>query len=131
MEYGYFLDVLVRKVVMFVVIKLVGGFYFVDFLRVFVKYKKEIEILIFFFLENKYMFFLVLELFVNLWVVLINEYNVKLKDSLLDNLGDFDELKLFCEDFKKVIKGFCDEDWVDVVVFKIMFLVYFLEVERK
>lgn len=36
MEYGYFLDVLVRKVVMFVVIKLVGGFYFVDFLRKFV-----------------------------------------------------------------------------------------------
>lgn len=49
--------------------------------------------------------------------MLINEYNVKLKDSLLENLGDFDELKLFCDNFKEVIKGFSDEVWVDVVVF--------------
>lgn len=63
--------------------------------------------------------------------MLINEFSVKLKDSLLENLGNFEDLKLVCEDFKKVFKGIEEEVWVDVVVLKIMLLVYFLEVERK
>lgn len=131
MEYGYFLDVLVRKVVMFVVIKFVGGLYFVDFFKDFLNKRKEKDILIVFIIEDKYVLVLVLELFVNFWVVLINEFSENLKDSFLKYLGDFDDLILVCEDFKKVFKGINDEVWVDLVVFKIILLVCLLEVERK
>lgn len=131
MEHGYSSDALVRKVVMLAAIKSVGGSHFVDFLRVFVKHKKETETLTPFSLENKYMLSLVPESFANLRAVQINEYNAQLKESLLDNLGDLDELKLLCEDLKKATKGSNDEDWVDVVALKTMSLVYSLEVERK
>ena len=131
MEHGYSSDALVRKVVMLAAIKSVGGSHFVDFLRVFVKRKKETETSTPFSLENKYMLSLVPESFANLRAVPINEYNAKLKDSLLDNLGDLDELTLLCEDLKKATKGSSDEDWVDVVALKTMSLVYSLEVERK
>lgn len=131
MEHGYSSDALVRKVVMLAAIKSVGGSRFVDFLKVFLNQRKEKEKSSTFSQEDKYMLSLVPESFANLRAVPINEYNAKLKDSLLDNLGDLEELKLLCEDLKEATKGSSDEAWVDVVALKTMSLVYSLEIERK
>lgn len=131
MEHGYSSDALIRKVVMLAAIKSVGGSSFVDFLKEFVNQRKTDGTSTPFSQEDKYVLSLVPESFANLRVVAINEYNAKLKDSLLDNLGDLDEVKFISEDLKEVMKGTSDEAWVDVVVLKTMSLVYSLEVERK
>lgn len=130
MEHGYSSDALVRKVVMLAAIKSVGGSQFVDFLRVFVNQRNDKETSPFS-LEDKYILSLVPESFANLRAVPINEFNAKLKDSLLENLGDLDELKLLCENLKETTKGSSDEAWVDVVALQTMSLIYSLEVERK
>lgn len=131
MEHGYSSDALVRKVVMLAAIKSVGGSHFVDFLRKFVNQKSDQETLPSFSIEDKYILSLVPESFANLRAVPINEYNAKLKDSLLENLGDLDELKLLCDNLKEATKGSSDEAWVDVVALQTMSLIYSLEVERK
>ena len=131
MEHGYSSDALVRKVVMLAAIKSVGGSHFVDFLKVFLNQWKDKETSTTFSQEDKYILSLVPESFANLRAVPINEYNAKLKDSLLENLGDLDKFKLLCEDLKKATKGSSDEAWVDAVALKTMSLVYSLEVERK
>lgn len=131
MEHGYSSDALVRKVVMLAAIKSVGGSQFVDFLRVFVNQRNDKETSPSFSLEDKYILSLVPESFANLRAVPINEFNAKLKDSLLENLGDLDELKLLCENLKETTKGSSDEAWVDVVALQTMSLIYSLEVERK
>ena len=131
MEHGYSSDALVRKVVMLAAIKSVGGSHFVDFLKVFLNQRKDKEASTTFSQEDKYILSLVPESFANLRAVPINEYNAKMKDSLLENLGDLDEFKLLCKDLKKATKGSSDEAWVDAVSLKIMSLVYSLEVERK
>lgn len=131
MEHGYSSDALIRKVVMLAAIKSVGGNHFVDFLKVFLNQRKVNETPTPFSQEDKYVLSLVPESFANLRAVPINEYNAKLKDSLLENVGDLDELKVLSEDLKETMKGTSDEAWVDVVVLKTMSLVYSLEVERK
>ena len=131
MEHGYSSDALVRKVAMLAAIKSVGGSHFVDFLKVFLNQREDKETSTPFSQEDKYILSLVPESFANLRAVPINEYNAKLKDSLLENLGDLDELKVLCEDLKKSTEGSSDEAWVDVVALKTMSLVYSLEVERK
>ena len=131
MEHGYSSDALMRKVVMLAAIKSVGGSCFVDFLHAFLdkrKGKKSSRNLT---QEDKYILSLVQGSFANLRAVPINEFSAKLKDSLLENLGKLEELKLVCEDLKKVSKGTEDEDWVDVVALKTMSLVYSLEIEGK
>lgn len=60
---------------------------------------------------------MVFEFFENFRVVLINEYNVKFKDNLLESLGDFNELKIIVEYLKEIMKDINDEFWMDVVVF--------------
>ena len=131
MEHGYSSDALIRKVVMLAAIKSIGGSHFVDFLKAFLNQREANETLTSFSQEDKYVLSLVPESFANLRVVPINEYNAKLKDSLLDNLGDLDELKSVSENLKEAMKGTGDEAWMDVVVLKTMSLVYSLEFERK
>ena len=131
MEHGYSSDALIRKVAMLAAIKSVGGFHFVDFLKAFLSQRKENETPTALSQEDKYVLSLVPESFANLRVVPINEFHAKLKDSLLENLGHLDELKVFGEDLKEMMKGTSDEAWVDAVVLKTMSLVYSLEVERK
>ena len=129
MEHGYSSDALVRKVVMLAAIKSVGGSCFVDFLHAFLDKRKVKKSSRNFTQEDKYILSLVQGSFTNLRAVPINEFSAKLKDSLLKNLGKLEELKLVCEDLKKVSKGTEEEDWVDVVALKTMLLVYSLEIE--
>ena len=131
MEHGYSSDALIRKVVMLAAIKSVGGTHFVDFLRRFLSQRRANETLPTLSPEDKYVLSLVPESFANLRAVPINEFNAKLKDSLLDNLGDLDDLKVLSEDLKETMKGTNDEAWMDAVVLKTMSLVYSLEIERK
>ena len=131
MEHGYSSDALVRKVVMLAAIKSVGGCCFVDFLQAFVEERKVKNSSTNFTQEDKYILSLVPESFANLRAVPINEFSAKLKGSLLENLGNLEDLKLVFEDLKKASKGTEEEAWVDVVALKTMSLVYSLEVERK
>lgn len=131
MEHGYSSDALIRKVVMFAAIKSVGGSSFVDFLKIFVSQREKNETLSSFRQEDKYVLALVPESFENLRVVPINEYNAKLKDNLLESLGDLNELKTIVEHLKEIMKDTNDEAWMDVVALQTMSLVYSLEIERK
>ena len=131
MEHGYSSDALIRKVVMLAAIKSVGGSHFDDFLKAFLSQWKVNETSTTLSQEQKYVLSLVPESFANLRAVPINEYNAKLKGSLLENLGSLDNLKVLSEDLKEVMKGTSDEAWVDAVVLKTMSLVYSLEFERK
>ena len=131
MEHGYSSDALVRKLVMLAAIKSVGGCHFVDFLQVFLDERKVKKSLRNFTREEKYVLSLVPESFANLRAMPISEFREELKDSLLKNLGNLEDLKLVCEDLKKASKGTEEEDWVDVVALKTMSLVYSLEDEKK
>ena len=131
MEHGYSSDALIRKVVMLAAIKSVGGTHFVDFLKEFLIKWRENEVATNLIPEDKYVLSLVPESFANLRAVPISEYKAKLKDSLLENLGDLDSLKEISEGLKEVVKGTNDEAWVDKVVLKTLSLVYALEFERK
>ena len=131
MEHGYSSDALVRKVVMLAAIKSVGGSCFVDFLQAFLDEREVKNSSGNFTQEDKYVLSLVPESFANLRAVPINEFSTKLKDSLLENLGNLQELKFVFEYLKKASKGTEEEDWVDVVALKTMSLVNSLEIEGK
>lgn len=131
MEHGYSSDALIRKVVMLAAIKSVGGTHFVDFLKQFLIKWRQNEVGTNLKPEDKYVLSLVPESFANLRAVPISEYKAKLKDSLLENLGDLDSLKEISEGLKEVVEGTNDEAWVDKVVLKTLSLVYALEFERK
>lgn len=132
MEHGYSSDALIRKVVMLAAIKSVGGSHFVDFLKAFLIQRKvnekSTDNLS---LEDKYILSLVPDFFDNLREVPIKEFSAKLKDDILENLGELDDLKVVCEDLKETLKDTSDEAWVDKVVLNTMSLVYSLEVEKK
>lgn len=129
MEHGYSSDALIRKVVMLAAIKSVGGSKFVDYLKDFVSRQAEPSSPLR--PEDKYVLALVREAFENLRAVPINELSAKLKDNLLENLGDLNELKSVVEDLKEKMKGTIDESWVDLVTLETMALVCSLEIERK
>ena len=130
MEHGYSSDALIRKVVMLAAIKSVGGTRFVDFLKEFLNKWRENKATNFT-LEDKYVLSLVPESFANLRAVPISEYKAKLKDSLLENLGDLNTLKQLSEELKEEMKGTNDEAWADKVVLKTLSVVYSLEFEMK
>ena len=129
MEHGYSSDALIRKVVMLAAIKSVGGSKFVDYLKDFVSRQAEPSSPLR--PEDKYVLALVREAFENLRAVPINELSAKLKDNLLEYLGDLNELKSVVEDLKEKMKGTIDESWVDLVTLETMALVCSLEIERK
>lgn len=131
MEHGYSSDALIRKIVMLAAIKSVRGSRFVDYLRAFLAQRKGNESITTFSPEEKYVLSLVPDWFANLQGVPINEFNAKLKDSLLENVGDLDELKVLCEDLKEAVKGTRDEAWVDKVALKTMSFICSLEIEMK
>ena len=131
MEHGYSSDALIRKIVMFAAIKSVGGSHFVDFLEAFLTKRKENDSMAALSPEEKYVLSLVPDWFANLQGVPISEFNAKLKDSLLQNVGDLNYLKVLCENLKEAMKGTSDEAWVDKVILKTMSLIYSLELERK
>ena len=130
MESGYTSDALVRKDVMLAAIKSVEAQYYVGYLDAFLQ-EREPDIQMPLTPTDKFILCLVPDAFAFLRGVPINEHTANLKETLLNSTGDLDRLKSFCEELKKVMKGSCNEGWVDEAVLHTTSLVYALEVERR